>query len=144
MNAKKLVALLLALVLCVGTLAACDTNKPAETTAPTTKPAGTTAPTGTTAPATMPTEAEKVDAEQTNLDIYPLDFDGTLTAVTTKSNAAEAHNYLLWEELTGIDIDWQVMSNEQVPMLFVGDAAKNMPDIFFSPGGVTVAQMKDP
>ena len=143
MNAKKLVALLLALVLCVGTLAACDTNKPAETTAPTTKPAGTTAPTGTTAPATMPTEAEKVDAEQTNLDIYPLDFDGTLTAVTTKSNAAEAHNYLLWEELTGIDIDWQVMSNEQVPMLFVGDAAKNMPDIFFSPGGVTVAQMKD-
>ena len=139
MNVKKLIALLLALVLCVGTLAACNSD-PKKTTQSTTKATeGTTA--GTTAPATMPTEAEKVDAAQTNLDIYPIDFDGTLTCVTTKANGDQAHNYLLWEELTGVDVDWMVMNNEQVPLLFVGDAAKNLPDIFFS--GSSVAQMKE-
>ena len=49
MNAKRLLALLLALVMVIG-LAACGTPAPAETTAP----AGTTEPAGTTAPATDP------------------------------------------------------------------------------------------
>ena len=138
MNAKKIIALLLALVLCVGTLAACNSD-PKETTQSTTKATeGTTA--GTTAPATMPTEAEKVDAAQTNLDIYPIDFDGTLTCVTTKAGGDQAHNYLLWEELTGVDVDWLVMSDEQIPLLFVGDAAKNLPDMFFSGGGTAKMQ----
>ena len=49
MNAKKLIALLLALVLCVGTLAACNSD-PKETTQATTKATeGTTAATTATA-----------------------------------------------------------------------------------------------
>ena len=139
MNAKKLLALVLALVLCVGCLAACDST-PAETTAPTTKPAESNAPT------TQPTEATPPvveEIEQNNLDFYPIDFDGTLTMVTTKANGDQAHNYLLMEELTGVDIDWQVMSDEQVPLLFVGDAAKNLPDMFMSAGGITQSQIKE-
>jgi len=130
-TAKKLIALLLALVLCVGTLAACNNNEPEQTTQSTTKATeGTTA--GTTAPATMPSEAEQVDAAVVNLEKYPIDFDGTLTCVITKAGGDQAHNYLLWEELTGVDVEWMVMNNEQVPLLFVGDAAKNMPDMFFT------------
>ena len=52
MNVKKILALLLALALCVGTLVACD-SKPAETTAPVAE--GTTAPAAeTTAPLRKP------------------------------------------------------------------------------------------
>lgn len=101
-TAKKLLALLLALVLCVGTLAACNTEKPDETTASTTKPAESNAPTTQPTEATQP-QVEEID--QVNVDFYPIDFDGTLTCVTGKDNAPEAHNYLLWEELTGVDVE---------------------------------------
>ena len=66
MNAKKLLALVLALVLCVGCLAACDSKKPAETT-----PAATTKPAETTKPGeTQPAETEPA-APLKNADIYP-------------------------------------------------------------------------
>ena len=138
MNAKKILALVLALVLCVGTLAACE-SKPAETT----KPAGTTAP-ATTAGTTAPPETtapviEQID--QVNAEFYPIDFAGTLTAATTRTNANESHNYLLMEELTGVDIEWQISAQEQIPLLFL-DAA-TMPDIFFGPSGVSVTQMQE-
>ena len=58
-TAKKLLALLLALVLCLGILAGCD-KKPAETTPGETKPGSSTG------------EAKL------NKDIYPIDFDGTI------------------------------------------------------------------
>ena len=135
MNAKKLLALLLALVLCIGTLAACGTE-PAETTAPASQ--GTTAPAAdTTAPAVDTTEA----APLTNAERYPIDFDGTLTCVTSQSNATEAHNYLLWEELTGVDVDWKITAAEQVPLIFLDE--KQMPDMFFNAGGISAAQINE-
>ena len=139
MNAKKLLALVLALVLCVGCLAACDST-PAETTAPTTKPAESNAPTTQPTEATQP-QVEEID--QVNVDFYPIDFDGTLTLATSKDNAAEAHNYLLMEELTGVDIDWQIVAQEQAPLLFVGDAAKNLPDVFMNIYGINQGQIKE-
>ena len=135
MKAKKLLSLLLALVLCLGTLAACNSD-PKETTQSTTKATeGTTA--ATTAATTEATEPEPL----TNLDRYPIDFSGTLTAVTTKTEADKAHNYLLFEELTGVDIDWQIMSSEQVPLTFVGNS--EMPDIFFNASGISINQMNE-
>ena len=139
MITKKLLALVLALVLCVGCLAAC-TSEPAETTAPTTKPAESNAPTTQPTEATQP-QVEEID--QVNVDFYPIDFDGTLTLATSKDNAAEAHNYLLMEELTGVDIDWQIVAQEQAPLLFVGDAAKNLPDVFMNIYGINQGQIKE-
>ena len=124
MNAKKLTALLLAVVLCLGTLAACNAE-PAETTAP---PAGTTAPAAdTTAPAADTTEA----APLTNAERYPIDFDGTLTVVTGKADADKADNWVRWEEWTGVDVEWITTAQEQTPLLFLDE--KQMPDIFFQP-----------
>lgn len=139
-TAKKLLALLLALVLCVGTLAACNTEKPDETTASTTKPAESNAPTTQPTEATQP-QVEEID--QVNVDFYPIDFDGTLTCVTGKDNAPEAHNYLLWEELTGVDVEWKVTAEEQTPLLFVGDAAKQLPDMFLNAWGINQNQIKE-
>jgi len=136
MNAKKLLALLLALIVCTGTLAACDT-KPAETTAGTTAPVqSTTAPTGTAAP-TETTEA----APLTNAERYPIDFDGTLTCVSTRQNAAETAYWLAWEEHTGVDVDWQATAIEQVPLLFLDE--KTMPDMFFQASGLSVPQINE-
>ena len=140
MNAKKIIALLLALVLCVGTLAACNNDQPEQTTQATTK---ATEGTKATTQATEATQPSVEDVDQDNSEYYPIDFDGTLTLATTKSNADEAHNYLLMEELTGVDIEWMVMANEQVPLLFVGDAAKNLPDLFMNVGGITQSQIKE-
>ena len=139
-TAKKLIALLLALVLCVGTLAACNSD-PKETTQSTTK--ATEGTTQATTQATEATQPSVEEVEQDNSEFYPINFDGTLTLATTKSNAAEAHNYLLMEELTGVDIEWMVMANEQVPLLFVGDAAKNLPDLFMNVGGINQSQIKE-
>ena len=137
MKAKKFLAVLLAMVLCVGALAACD-SKPAETTAPAAQ--STTAPAAqdTTAPAAEDTTEA---APLTNVERYPIDFDGTLTAACAKGDAAEAHNYLLWEELTGVDIEWQPLAQDQLPLMFVGGTER--PDIFFSVGGITQAQLNE-
>ena len=103
MNAKKLLALVLALVLCVGTLAACD-SKPAETTTPAAQ--GTTAPAGTDAPAETTTPA----GEQVNSDIYPLDTDTELeVAIVDGTNTPYEgrENVVTWERATGVHINWK-------------------------------------
>ena len=139
MNAKKLLALVLALVLCVGCLAACGEQKPAETKPAETKPAETKPAETTPTTEATPPAVEEID--QVNVDFYPIDFDGTLTMATTKSNGDTAHNYLLMEELTGVDIDWQIMTNEQVPLLFVGNT--ELPDMFMNVGGINQTQIKE-
>ena len=134
MNAKKRIALLLAVVLCLGTLAACNAD-PAETTAP---PAGTTTPAAdTTAPAADTTEA----APLTNADRYPIDFDGTLTVVTGKADVDKADNWTRWEEWTGVDVEWVTTAEEQTPLLFLDE--KQMPDMFFQPSGLSVPQINE-
>lgn len=135
MKAKKLLSLILALVLCLGALAACNSD-PKETTQSTAN-----ATQGTTAATTEATQPVAEDEAQINVDFYPIDFGGTLTAVTTKEKADEAHNYLLFEELTGVDIDWQIMASEQTSLLFVGNS--ELPDIFFNAAGISINQMNE-
>lgn len=134
-KAKKILALVLAFALCAGMLAACD-SKPAETKPNATDPAATTKPAETTVP-----EETTEPAPLANKDVYPIEFDGTLVAVCGKADAEKAHNYLLWEELTGVDIEWRPATAEQMPLMFVGGA--EMPDIFFSVGGITYAQLNE-
>ena len=127
-TAKKILAVLLALVLCVGTLAACD-SKPAETT---TTPAAesTTAPAAeTTAPAEETTEA----APLTNAERYPISSDHTFKILSTHNDPDGADNWNLVAETIGLDYEWVKLTAEQVPLVFLDE--KNMPDIFFQPGG---------
>jgi len=122
-SVTKILALLLALVLCVSVLAACET-KPGETTAPTgSKPAGSNAP------------------AKLNKDIYPIDFDGTLTVVTGKPDADKADNWVRWETWTGVDVEWRTVAEEQTPLLFLDDT--QMPDIFFQAHGLSVPQINE-
>lgn len=135
MNAKKLLAVLLALVLCLGTLAACD-SKPAETTAPAAE--GTTAPAAeTTAPAQETTEA----APLTNAEIYPISSDYTFKVLTTRSNIEDTANWHMMVDTIGLDVEWVVSSSEQVPLTFIDKGS--MPDIYFQPAGLTPEQINE-
>ena len=109
MNAKKLLALVLALVLCVGCLAACDSKKPAETT-----PAATTKPAETTTPAGESTPAETEPAAQVNSDVYPLDTDTVLTVIIqdgSSSQMADREVVQTWERATGVKIEWKQLAD---------------------------------
>lgn len=135
MNAKKLLAVLLALVLCLGTLAACD-SKPAETTAPAAE--GTTAPAAeTTAPAQETTEA----APLTNAEIYPISSDHTFKIATTNTNAPDADNWNLMVDTIGLNVEWQVATTEQLPLLFLDE--ENLPDMFFQANAVANSQIDE-
>ena len=118
-TAKKLLALVLALVLCLGILAGCDKN-PAET-----KPAESGS-------------AGNAGTAKLNTDIYPIDFDGTVKIVTGKADADKADNWVRWEEWTGVDAEWVTVSEEQTPLLFLDES--QMPDMFFQAWGLTVPQ----
>jgi len=135
MNAKKLIALLMALVLCVSVLAACNTQ-PQETTQATTK-----ATEGTTAATTEATTQATEPAPLTNAERYPIDFDGTLTAATKKDVNEKMVNWLRWEEWTGVDVEWTQTASEQAQLLFLDE--KNLPDIIFQLDGLTANQIKE-
>ncbi len=129
MNAKKFLALLLAMVLCFGVLAGCN---------PTVDP---TEPSGDNNVTDAPTDGND-DVALKNADVYPIDFDGSLTAVTAKTNADKAANWLLIEELTGVDIDWQVTASDQTPLLFT-TGKESLPDIFWWSAGLSSVQVKE-
>ena len=135
MYAKKLIALLLALVLCVSTLAACNSD-PKETTQATTK-----ATEGTTAATTAATTEATEPAPLTNAERYPIDFDGTLTCVSGNAKAAELVFWQNWETWTGVDVEWITTAKEQTPLLFLDE--KNMPDMFFQASGLTNEQVNE-
>ena len=131
MYAKKLIALLLALVLCVGTLAACNNETPDPTNNTTKATEGTTeATTEATEPAPLP-----------NAERYPIDFDGTLTCVSGNAKAAELVFWQNWETWTGVDVEWITTAREQTPLLFLDE--KNMPDMFFQASGLTNEQVNE-
>ena len=139
MNGKKLMALLLVLALCSGVLSACGRQLVAPDTKPAETTPGETKPTETGLAET--TEPIPEVTGQRNAEFYPIDFGGTLTMATTMINGDRAHNYLLMEELTGVDIDWKVMTVDRIPQLFVGDG--EMPDMFMNVGGITKSQVQE-
>ena len=131
-SVKKLISLLLALVLCVSTLAACSNVQSSETTDGTTNAAE-----GTTVATTQPTDA----ALLTNAERYPINFDGTLTVITGKTDADKADNWVRWEEWTGVDVEWKTTTREQTPLVLLDN--NQMPDMFFQTVGLTVAQINE-
>lgn len=123
-NAKRLLALVLALVMCLGVFAGCQQDTPDETKAPetTAPPAETTAPPAeeTTAPEATPL---------TNLDIYPIDSDKVYrVALGTTEDADAAWNSQLWEQLTGIEIEYIEWTAEQLQTAL---STKELPDAIY-------------
>ena len=139
MQTKQILALLLALILCLGIFAGCDTNQPAETSKPaeTNKPAEKNRPTETTAPAeTTP------PAELKNVDIYPLDSDKTFTVAkrTSAQNMNEFDNAILWNEITGVEVNWIAWTDEQLNMAFNTDS---LPDAIALGSGMDKAKLNE-
>ena len=120
---KQILALALALVLCLGVFAGCE-QKPAETTAPTTKPADNK-PAETTKPAesTAPTNLK-------NTDIYPLDCDKIYDVgiVISMEDFGEKDCSTRWEALTGVKINYIPWTSEQLNMAF---NTNSLPDAVF-------------
>ena len=112
MNAKRILALVLALVLCVGLLAACGEQKPAETKPAETKPAETK-PAETNPAETTPAETQP--AEQINSDVYPLVDAPDLDVIIingTSSPYADRENVATWERATGVHINWVEIADQ--------------------------------
>ena len=121
----RILAALLALVLCVGLFAGCD-QKPAETTKPaeTNKPAETTKPADTTPAETTPA------AELKNVDIYPLEGSPELEVIITNSSTKtypEREIVKTWERATGVKINWREIADEGAYKTAI--AAGEWPDV---------------
>lgn len=124
-TAKKLLALVLALVLCLSVFAGCQQN-PAETTKSTD---GSKSTEGTTA-ATTDTTAPAMP--QTNLEIYPLETNKTYKiALATTEDADASWSSQLWEEITGVDVEYIEWTKEQLDTAL---ATRELPDAIYYTG----------
>ncbi len=112
---KRLLALLLAVVMVCGLFTACQTedNDPSGNTN-----GGFVAP---TAP-----EAFK------NTDRYPLEGEHNLTMAVALQDADESYLFKLMSDAVGVNIEYQYVTDEQAPLLFVDPGS--MPDMLFSAG----------
>ena len=122
---KKLFALLLAIVM-VLSLVACGAD---------TTPDPTDAPQQTQGNDTPDTpEVTEPAAPQTNAERYPLESNGkTYTIANRMATPNDRELYPLWEEITGVSVDWVEMTGD---VLSAAIAGGNMPDAIFISWGM--------
>ena len=122
---KKLFALLLAIAM-VLSLAACGAD---------TTPDPTDAPQQTQGNETPETpEATEPAAPQTNAERYPLESNGkTYTIANRMATPNDREVYPLWEEITGVSIDWVEMTGD---VLSAAIAGGSMPDAIYISWGM--------
>lgn len=122
---KKLFALLLAIVM-VLSLVACGAD---------TTPDPTNAPQQTQGNDTPDTpEVTEPAAPQTNAERYPLESNGkTYTIANRMANPNDREVYPLWEEITGVSIDWVEMTGD---VLSAAIAGGSMPDAIYISWGM--------
>ena len=129
---KRVLALILAMVMCFAVLAGCGQNptnptNPANPTTPTTPVAD---PTNPSADPTNPSEPA-VQEPLKNSDIYPLNSDKTFSVVSGSDIFGDDGETLVTQAMqkaTGVDIDWTYMTAEQVQLALTG---KDLPDAIF-------------
>ena len=127
---KKILAMLLAIVMICSLFVGCN-------------PADPTSPTGGND--TNPTGGTPAPAQFKNTDIYPLAGDHNLDMAVIIENPEESHFLNIFEEATGVNMNYQTVTKEQVPLLVAGGAS-TMPDIIFatlSTSGLSVDQINE-
>lgn len=119
MNAKikKMLALLMAFVMCIGMFAGCATEIPDPTGENLDEGNGNVGPV-----------IDDQDAKA-NADVYPLDSDKVFTIATKTQDMNERYFAQLWNEVTGVEVEYVVWDSEQVKLALAG---KTLPDAFFA------------
>ena len=116
---KKLLALVLALTMCTGILAGCVSDDE--------EIIGS-------APSLNIPDVNTGIAGKTNAQRYPLDCSKEFTIVTRESDPAERELFQLWNDVTGVDVNWKEMSGDQLSSVLAGGS---MPDAIFLSWGVS-------
>ena len=136
---KKIIAMLLALVMVLGCLAACNQTPPAETK-------GTTPPAKETQPAT-PTQPQETNPA---LGELPLTTKGETITIGVMQHANtedyETNDFTLWvEEQTGVNLEFVYFSNDnaeamtQLNLMLAGN--EELPDVLWYFTGMDLATM---
>ena len=126
---NKILALLLATTMCGTALIGCGSGE--KSSEATNAVSTETAATSTETTATEPVVTEPLK----NVDIYPLASDKTFTVVTGLSVLGEKDSTIVTEAMekaTGVSIDWEYMSAEQLKLALSG---LDFPDALFLCGG---------
>ena len=116
-NVKKLLALMLAMVMCMGMFAGCvqeDENK------------------GSAPSLSIPSVNDDI-ADMTNAERYPLQSTKTYKIANRAANPNDRDTYKLWNEITGVDVNWVEMSGDQLSQVMAGG---DMPDAICISWGV--------
>lgn len=126
---KRLFALLLSFVMIFGMLAACG---------------GDTDPTDGKNPSGNPGPSVAGPGEFKNTDRYPLEGEHKLTMGVALDNAENAYLMQMMEEAVGVDLTYQMITDEQAPLLFINSA--DLPDMLFdaaSKFGLSMSQINE-
>lgn len=121
---KRLVALLLAIVM-VLSLAACGGGDSGKTK----KPGGSNI---------------SYDENFKNVDIYPLEGEHKLTMGVSMEKAEDAYLLQMMEEAVGVDLTYQMVTDEQAPLMFINSA--DLPDMLFDAAakfGLSMTQINE-
>lgn len=119
MNVRKILALLLAMVMCAGLFAGCVESDDEQIGPPPTL--------------SIPNVNTDI-AGKANSEIYPLNCSKKFTIFTREGHPEDRELFQLWNEVTGVDVDWKDMSGEQLSAVLAGGS---MPDAIFLDWGVS-------
>lgn len=120
-NVKKVLALMLALVMCMGMFAGCVTDD------------GEGDYTGSVPTVSIPAVDDSVSGK-TNAERYPLESTKTFTIATRHTDPNERDLFQLWGDVTGVEVNWAEMSGDSLSAAMAGGS---MPDAICISWGVS-------
>lgn len=105
-NVRKLLALMLALVLCLGMFAGCTPEDDEEFIGP---------------PPTLSTpDIHHSIAGKTNAERYPLESTKTFTVANRMAEPNNRDTFQGWNEITGVDVNWIDLKGDQLSQVMAG------------------------
>lgn len=126
-NVKKVLALMLALVMCMGMFAGCVTEGDDDVIG--------------TPPTLAPIEVHPSLAGKSNAERYPLQTSGkTYTIANRMADPDERDTYQGWNEITGVDVNWIDLKGDQLSQAIAGG---DMPDAICISWGVEKGTVYD-